>query len=317
MTASLAGAFASSKNGLGQTKQQKKEQAEIEELLRMAEPPTWAAPSLLADLRSGAAEASATLASSPIDVREAVIPQSKAIARVAPSATVKAKAGQPTGDYWAVLLKPGAAGAPPDEEVVMCLGQDADGKLRGAIGWWPAGARKAAGDVFRAADAARCVPLDDAAGEYPAEAMPHPTVTGVGENNKEPGPATSDTLAPIPLQLAETTRMYHVSRAQINARMQRGGASSEEKGYTKGLLVEALERIELCSMDAELPKEDLLRCESAVQGLRKAYLRREWESRCSFCGTRHSIVEKGSCKFWVAWQQAIKDKEAQRELLRQ
>ena len=29
------------------------------------------------------------------------------------------------------------------------------------------------------------------------------------------------------------------------------------------------------AQDAELPKEDLLRCESAVQGLRKAYLRRE------------------------------------------
>ena len=120
-----------------------------------------------------------------------------------------------------------------------------------------------------------------------------------------PAPSTSDTLAPIPLQLAETTRMYHVSRAQINARMQRGGASSEEKGYTRALLAEALERIELCSMDAELPKEDLLRCESAVQGLRKTLLRRPWGPRCGQCGVRYEDIEHGTCKFWCRWAREL------------
>ena len=58
----------------------------------------------------------------------------------------------------------------------------------------------------------------------------------------------------------------------------------------------------------QLPRDDLLKCESAVAGLRKTYLPREWESRCSICGLRHSAVEKGTCKFWIAWAAEAKAK---------
>jgi hypothetical protein len=182
------------------------------------------------------------------------------------------------------------------QECVICLGQDDGGKIQGAIGLWPV--RK--GDVaLRAADAVRCVLLDDS--EHPSVTIPHPTVQGVGENHTTPAPATSDLSAPVPLQLAETMRQFHVSRAQVNARLQRGGASADEKHHVKMLQQELHDRLDSYSVEDELPREALLQCESAVQGLRKSYLPREWESRCSFCGLRHSAVEKGTCKFWVKW----------------
>ena len=60
-----------------------------------------------------------------------------------------------------------------------------------------------------------------------------------------PMPATSNLNAPLPVQLAETVRQYQVARAQINARLQRGGASSEEKQHVRALLGEAYRGIEV------------------------------------------------------------------------
>jgi len=108
------------------------------------------------------------------------------------------------------------------------------------------------------------------------------------------------------VQLAETVRQYQVARAQINARLQRGGASSEEKQHVRALLGEAYRGIEESFREEELAQEDLLKCESAVQGLRKNLLPREWNDRCLTCGTRHSDVERGTCKFWVAWSEKRK-----------
>ena len=298
----LAGAFAS-KKGLGETKEQKKEAAEIQEIKRLAAPPTWVRKELLIELRSTALD-SVTLSASPIDVREAIVVGSKAIARV--SQRNSGNGQDPTGDWWAILLKPDKAEMA--EEAVVCLGQDSEGKVRGAIGWWPSRVRTASGDALCAANAIRALSIDDEG--FPAVVMPHPTVDGVGENNKQPAPATSDILAPVPLQLSETMRQYHVGRSQVNARLQRGGASDDEKQHIRLLLNEACQRIGTYSCESELPKDDLLQCESAVQGLRKAYLAREWESRCSFCGVRHSIVEKGSCKFWIAWAETAKENSA-------
>ena len=52
--------------------------------------------------------------------------------------------------------------------------------------------------------------------------------------------------------------------------------------------------------------------ESAVGGLRKMYLKRpEWDKRCLECGTRHSEVEKGTCKFWIRWMQEAKEAETE------
>ena len=276
----LAGAFAG--KGLGETKEQRREAAEIAEIKALGAVPKWADASLLADLRRlSSAEASVKLAAAPVDIRQSIM-NSKAIARL-PAVE--------DGTNWAVLCKPIG-----QQECVICLGQDDGGKIQGAIAWWPA--RK--GDVaLRAADAVRCVLLDDS--EHPPVTISHPTVQGVGENHTTPAPATSDLSAPVPLQLAESMRQFHVSRAQVNARLQRGGASADEKHHLKMLQQELHDRLDSYSMEAELPREALLQCESAVQGLRKSYLPREWESRCSFCGLRHSAVEKGTCKFWVKW----------------
>ena len=184
--AALAGAFAQ-KKGLGETKQQRKEAAEIAEIKALAAPPKWASSSLLSELRASAiAGTSRTLSDSPVDIRKAVINQSKAVARLTHDGT----GNEPTGEFWAVLLKPTAAKdmaiRDSSEEVVVCLGQDADGKARGAIGWWHSETRKASGGTFRGAEAIRCVPLDDESGEFPAQQMAHPTVTGVGENSTAP-----------------------------------------------------------------------------------------------------------------------------------
>lgn len=210
--AALAGAFAGRGKGLGETKEERREAAEIAEIKALGAVPKWADASLLADLRRlSSAEASVTLAAAPVDIRQSIM-NSKAIARL-PSVE--------DGTNWAVLCKPIG-----QQECVICLGQDDGGKIQGAIGWWPV--RK--GDVaLRAADAVRCVLLDDS--EHPSVTIPHPTVQGVGENHTTPAPATSDLSAPVPLQLAETMRQFHVSRAQVNARLQRGGASADEKHH--------------------------------------------------------------------------------------
>ena len=54
----------------------------------------------------------------------------------------------------------------------------------------------------------------------------------------------------------------------------------------------------------------LNRVESACAGLRKMYLPRTWDDRCAFCSARHSIVEKGTCKFWIKWVEDAKAREA-------
>ena len=124
-------------------------------------------------------------------------------------------------------------------------------------------------------------------------------------------PASSDIDAPVPLQLCEAFRQYHVAKAQVHARLTRGGAGDEEKKFVKQVLLkEAYARLKECANSEELPVDHLNRTESAVQGLRKTLLSRDWESRCAVCGVRHSVVEKGTCKFWVAFAEGARERQA-------
>ena len=186
--------------------------------------------------------------------------------------------------------------------------------LRAVKGVWTSEIRRA-GKPLRSADSLHAILLDDEHHQYPAVSLPHPTICGVGENNTAPVPATSDLHGPIPLQLAETTRQFLTAKAQVNARLQRGGATDDEKQHVSMLLAESLDKISLCACEANLPHDDLLRCESAVQGLRKSYLSRMWESRCLECGIRHSMIEKGSCKFWKAWANDAKQRVVEKQPL--
>lgn len=294
----LSGAFAAGGGGLKLSKEEKREALEIAELKTMAEPPAWASsPELLGELCSkedvGPAQ---RLADAPLDCHDAIV-RSRSIARL------ETEGGGP----WYAILPPKS----DDEslEAVLCLGKDDAHLVYGAIGWWPAEKLLKAGGPLRAADAVKVVRVDGA--EYPSCMLGHPTVIGVGENHKAPVPASSDIDAPVPLQLCEAFRQYHVAKAQVHARLTRGGAGDEEKKFVKQVLLkEAYARLKECANSEELPVDHLNRTESAVQGLRKTLLSRDWESRCAVCGVRHSVVEKGTCKFWVAFAEGARERQA-------
>lgn len=286
----LAGAFASGQ-GLGESKESKRAAAEIAEIKALAAPPKLLnAPSLLGALRGGDAPV-VDVSASPINLKQHIL-QSQSIARQEVD-----RGNGLNGDAWVVLSKPSSE---HEETCIVCLGQDGAGRLRGAIGWWPSGARTAKGPL-QPGDATRSIAIND--DSFSCIVLPHPTVTGVGENStvprlllphllralvpgdavsprdsarraqthnhlartsthmiahtapstlrsffiawQAPMPATSNLNAPLPVQLAETVRQYQVARAQINARLQRGGASSEEKQHVRALLGEAYRGIEV------------------------------------------------------------------------
>ena len=78
---------------------------------------------------------------------------------------------------------------------------------------------------------------------YPPMAMGHPTVSGVGEDHTRPASAASDLLAPVPLHVCEAVRLHLVAKVQVGARLQRGGASDDEKAYARLLLKEGFGRV--------------------------------------------------------------------------
>ena len=293
----LAGAFTSGK-GLKETPAEKKERLELAELSRLLEPPAWAASSLHAELRA---------AGKKDDNGEEVTLKKieDAIMRCSAVAKLEPEGGEP---FWAVL-----APASRNDHRVVCLGQTADHRLVGAVAFYPASHKESGGfkAALRAADATRVLLID---GE-PDDAMPlgHPTVVGIGENGAAPYPASSDMTAPPCLHLAEAMHLFLQGKALVNARLQRGGASAEEKALVqKRLLREASRRMQtLCKCSAEQRDYSVLnRVESAVGGLRKMYLKRpEWDKRCLECGTRHTEVEKGTCKFWRRWADEAKENE--------
>ena len=296
----LAGAFASGK-GLKESKEEKKERLEVAELSRLLEPPKWVTPSLLAELRTAASGESST--SSMVNIVE------DAVMRASTVAKIETDAGEP---LWAVLAPPG--GEAHESYTVVCLSQAEDHKLVGAAAFFSA-AHKGGGGfkaALRAADATRIVLIDGDA----SDAMPlgHPTVVGLGENDSTPYPASSDMTAPACVHLAEAMRLFLDGKALINARLQRGGASTDERAFVqKRLLGEAGRRLHaVCACgDAEARDYSILnRVESAVGGLRKMYLKRsDWDQRCLECGTRHTEVEKGTCKFWKRWAEDAKANE--------
>ena len=228
-TSGIKGIF--TRSPLPETKAERREAQEISELRSMEEPPCWSAPALLFELRASAASSSApscTLATAPLDMGG--ITRAKQVGRLCASTgglDGTPLPGGPVGDWWAVLLPPAAAAeGEGEEEAVVCLGQNGQGGLCGAIGWWPVGTA-VSHNPRAAATAARCVALDDEA--CAAEWMQHVTVIGLGENGSAPTPASNNVHAPPPCQLAEAVRGALLAKRQIRARLQRGGAAEAEK----------------------------------------------------------------------------------------
>jgi hypothetical protein len=230
-TSGIKGIF--TRTPLPETKAERREAQEIAELRRMEEPPCWSKPTLLCELRACAASSGApscTLATAPLELSG--LTRARQAGRLCASnvgvdgAPILSDA--PVGDWWAVLLPPAAAAdGEGEEEAVVCLGQNGQGGLCGAIGWWPAGTFSKADGPRAAATAARCVAMDDEA--CAAEWMQHVTVIGLGEGGSAPTPASSNVHAPPPCQLAEAVRGGLLAKRQIRARLQRGGAAEAEK----------------------------------------------------------------------------------------
>ena len=321
----LKGAFAR-KSAVKESKAERREAMEIAELRAMEDPPSWAEAVLLEAARSRA-DATCTLAGAPFDVL-AALACAKQVAKLPPpepAATGAAVDGEAAvGEWWAARVAtakepPPSGGAGDDddaaEEVLVCLGQDGEGRLRGAIGWWPAGALGRAESSPGAANALRCVRIDEA--ESSARWMQHVSVQGLGEGGKRPEPVGLNVHAPPACHLAEGVRLALLARRQVSARLQRGGAAEAERAHCKLLLGLAQTRLQACAREAaddeaegELP-DDFAKCCSAVQGLRKTLLAREWNPRCVDCGVRHSGIEIHTCRFWRDWAEQARAAEAE------
>ena len=119
MAEGLRGAFASGR-GLGETKQTRREAAEIHEIKSLADPPKWATATLFSQLRERAKQEQTSggldsVLDSPSLVR------SKLICRLQGASADGV--GEPVGDWWLVLCKSNS----PDEDCIVCLGQDLNG----------------------------------------------------------------------------------------------------------------------------------------------------------------------------------------------
>ena len=294
----LAGAFASSGKGLKETKEEKRERLEIKELEALASPAAWATPTLLAELRSAG-----KTALTAVNIEDIIL-RSTAVYKLEPS-----EADEP---FWAILAP---ASSDDAEWQVVCVSQTQDHRLTGAAAFYSASHKENGGfkSALRAADALR-IELVDVDTSQAALPLGHPTVVGLGENGASPYPASSDMTAPAALHVAEAYNLCQQGQRLVNARLQRGGASADEKAHAKKLLREAQRRLRAtCACKAsERDYTVLNRVESAVGGLRKMYLKRpEWDKRCLECGTRHSEVEKGTCKFWIRWMTEAEQAEAE------
>ena len=301
----MKGAFLS--KGLPESRAEKREKAELAELAAFDAPPRWATPSLLNELRARATKENVTAvapAAAPFDLSSVL----------AHAVTVCKYSSDSDPTWWAALA---AAPAGATERLVLCLGQDGEHRLRAAAAWWPAACIGEA-TPMGAADASKIVLIEDTDGTaQPAIALGHPTVIGVGAEGA-PTPASHSMCASRLLHLAEGVRLHLLAKSQVSARLQRGGAATDEKALVKLFLREATHRLSVVASvdfasstvgDASEPVE-LNKCESAVAGLRKIYLPRNWAERCLECGTRHSVVESGTCKFWRRWTAEARDREA-------
>jgi hypothetical protein len=320
MRSALAGAFASG-SGLPETKQERREKQEIAELKAFDATPKWASEHLLADVRARAvAEGIAPVSPAAFEMHTALVNASAIVKFASAAKNISDDPVVPEGAWWAALApKPADAAG---ERMVLCLGQDGELRLRAAVAWWSASQWPASAPL-RAADATKIVLIDDDDAEgkvQPPLALGHPTVDGVGEKGA-PAPVQCDMHGAAVLHLAEGARLCLLARQQVSARLQRGGASADERELIKLLLREVHERLRECANNefaftrvyepSELAEPvGLNRCCSAAAGLRKSYLPRSWNDRCLTCGTRHSTVENGTCKYWVRFAADAREREA-------
>ena len=317
-TTKLDGAFKSG-SGLPESKAEKRVKLEIAELKAMDTPPKWTSSALLEGLRAKAKadkiEPTPPAKLQQFSLRDAIVKAAQ-IFRIDHDDAPDGKA------WWAVLCKEEKDDAAKGGRRVICLGQDKACCVRAAAARWPAADfKKNPPAPLYAADATDLILIDDGDVDVsPSIALGHPTVVGYGEENQAPGPASRDMHGAAILHLAEGARLCLLAKSQVNARLQRGGCSAEEKALVKLLLREVNHRLLLCAEEefdvSSLEKSEemkepigLNRCESAAAGLRKMYLKRPFDERCTTCGTRHHVVESGTCKFWVRWIAEAKERE--------
>ena len=297
-------------------KEDKRELLELAELENMELAPAWAAYSMLGELRERATEVIST-ADAPFDLLDALA-LAKTVVKCEPpqvdGAVVTTTVWSPAGAWYLASVTPTRLGAVQsnlpaalDEDVLLMLGQDGEGHLRGAIGWWPAGTLSNAGGPVCAETCSRCLAIDDDSHE-PQQAS-HTSVQGVGGGGVAPMPVMFTMAAPMHMHFAASMRETLIAKRQISARLQRGGAGGSEKDHIKELLAEHQTRLgELAEAareaDYALPAAEMSQVEAAVQGLRKGLLKRPWCPRCTSCGVRHEDIEYGTCKFWVKFKEA-------------
>ena len=267
-------------------------------------------PSLLVELRD-AANHVVTMESSPVSLLQTV---ARAADAGGACVTGAGAADGPEGEWhWllipsdAVVRAPPAPGrklAPPEADgsaLLICVGHNASGALRGALGWVDDAALASPSELQPSA--VRCLARldDDSIDSYVSM---HVSVQGVGRGGVRPVPVGLSTCTSVVGHLCVAVREADVARRQVRARLQMAEADDDEAAHTEKLLDISARRLDgaLFFADAaEALPQDVEKIEAAVQGLRKCWLRRPLCPRCDRCGVRHEDIEFSTCRFWQEW----------------
>ena len=267
-------------------------------------------PSLLVELRD-AANHVVTMESSPVALLQTV---ARAADAGGACVTGAGAADGPEGEWhWllipsdAVVRAPPAPGrklAPPEADgsaLLICVGHNASGALRGALGWVDDAALASPSELQ--SSAVRCLARldDDSIDSYVSM---HVSVQGVGRGGVRPVPVGLSTCTSVVGHLCVAVREADVARRQVRARLQMAEADDDEAAHTEKLLDISARRLDgaLFFADAaEALPQDVEKIEAAVQGLRKCWLRRPLCPRCDRCGVRHEDIEFSTCRFWQEW----------------
>jgi len=195
-----------------------------------------------------------------------------------------------------------------EEAVALCIGQKEDGTLCGAVGWYDLGSLPTSLDG--ALLTAEPLPAPRRAATFADDSWPtcclmHMALEGYGAGGKPVVPMGRNMIGSAAYHMAACMQQFWLAQVQNDRRMQQNHANFQEREHAHQLLDAAREHIASCAREGAADKTvnamDLTRSESAVQGLRKTFLRRPWNPRCEKCGVRHEDIEFSTCKFWQAY----------------
>ena len=266
-------------------------------------------PSLLLELRD-AANHVVTVESSPVSSLQTV---ARAADAGGACVTGAGAADGPEGEWhWllipsdAVVRAPPAPGrklAPPEADgsaLLICVGHNASGALRGALGWVDDAALASPSELQPSA--VRCLARldDDSIDSYVSM---HVSVQGVGRGGVRPVPVGLEHVhlgrrPPLRRRPRGGRRAAAGARAAANGGggRRRGGAHREAPRHFGAALDGAL----FFADAAEALPQDVEKIEAAVQGP-ACWLRRPLCPRCDRCGVRHEDIEFSTCRFWQEW----------------